>query len=213
MNGVQRDLQAGNAAAAIPILRRVLAANGRDYDAHLALGDAYFESRKYAEAADEYTAASLVNPATAEPILARVRAHLAQGDGPAAARDVADAERLEPNTDDTWYARGMVSEQRGDTAEALRDYSSAFAANRSNTQARARLAALALRLGVYDKAREQFEALLRLHYRPSRMHFGLGQVARAQGDAAAAAAEYRKALELEPTFAEARAALRQLGVQ
>jgi cytochrome c-type biogenesis protein CcmH/NrfG len=42
------------------------------------------------------------------------------------------------------------------------------------------------------------------------MHFGLGQVARAQGDPARAAAEYREALRLEPAFAPAKAALAEL---
>jgi tetratricopeptide (TPR) repeat protein len=107
----------------------------------------------------------------------------------------------------------MIVEQRGDAAKALDDYAAATAANPSNTQARARLAGLALQTAQYDRARAQFEALLRLNYRPSRMHFGLGQIAQAQGNTAGAVSEYRIALRLEPTFVEARSALRQLGVQ
>jgi choline-sulfatase len=213
MTRVKQQLQAGGAAAAIPTLKQLAASNDRSYEVHLALGDAYVETKKYRDALDEYTAARLLNAATSEPVVAAARVHLALNDLDAAERDVAEAERIEPRGDEALVVRGMIRERRGDAARALEDFAAAVAANSSNTQARARLAALALQAGQFDKAREQFETLLGMNYRPSRMHFGLGQVARAQGNAAGAAAEYRIALRLEPTFAEARTALRQLGVQ
>lgn len=213
MTNIKRMLQAGHAASAVPLLKALLAANDRDYDAHLALGDAYANMKRYREALDEYAAARLVNTSTSEPVLAAARAHLALSDIDAAERDVAEAARIQPHDDDALVVHGMVRERRGDAAGALADYAAAVAANGSDTEARARLAGLALQEGQYDKAREQFDALLRMNYRPSRMHFGLGQIARAQGDAAGAVAEYRIALRLEPTFAEARTALHQLGVQ
>jgi len=49
-------------------------------------------------------------------------------------------------------------------------------------------------------------------YRPSRMHFGLGQIAEARGETKEAIAHYRHALQLEPAFALAKAALARLGV-
>jgi len=42
------------------------------------------------------------------------------------------------------------------------------------------------------------------------MHFGLGQIAEARGDAKTAAAEYRLALQAEPGLKEATAALSRL---
>ena len=90
-------------------------------------------------------------------------------------------------------------------------YSAAVRANGSDPQARARLASLAMRTRQFDVARPQFEALLRMGYRPSRMHFGLAQVAEAAGDTARAIAEYREAIRLEPSFADAKAALAKLG--
>jgi Tfp pilus assembly protein PilF len=70
-----------------------------------------------------------------------------------------------------------------------------------------------MRLQKYDVARIQFERLLEMGYRPSRMHFGLGQIAEAAGDAQQASAEYRRALQFEPGFQEAAAALSRLGKQ
>jgi Tfp pilus assembly protein PilF len=93
----------------------------------------------------------------------------------------------------------------------MADYAAAVRTNGSDPQARARLASLAMRTRQYDVAQAQFEALLRMGYRPSRMHFGLAQVAEAKGDSARAMAEYREAVRLEPSFADAIAALARLG--
>ena len=93
----------------------------------------------------------------------------------------------------------------------MAEYAAAVKANGSDPQSRAHLASLAMRTRQFEVARPQFEALLRMGYRPSRMHFGLAQIAEAQGDAARAIVEYREAIRLEPSFADAKAALARLG--
>jgi Tfp pilus assembly protein PilF len=95
-------------------------------------------------------------------------------------------------------------------AAALADYTAAVRANGSDAQARARLASLAMRLKQYDTAQSQFETLMKMGYRPSRMHFGLAQIAEAKGENERARTEYREAVRLEPSFADAKAALARL---
>ena len=202
-----RALARGHAAEALPILERLRPSNERSYELHLALGDAYLGLSRYQRAEDEYAAAGLLNPSAAAPLVAAARSHLARGDAEGARHNAADAERLEPDSGEIAFLRGLIAEHEGQAAEALRQYQAALTLNGSDTSARARLAGAALQLGRLDEAREQFTTLLRLGYRPSRMHFGLGEVARAQGDAKRAAAEYRESLRLEPAFAPARAAL------
>jgi hypothetical protein len=68
-----------------------------------------------------------------------------------------------------------------------------------------------MRTRQFDLARPQFETLLRMGYRPSRMHFGLAQIAEATGDTAGAIAGYRQAIRLEPSFTDAKTALARLG--
>ncbi len=70
-----------------------------------------------------------------------------------------------------------------------------------------------MRLHQYETARVEFERLLQMGYRPSRMHYGLAQIAEAGGDGKKAIAEYRLALQFEPGFAEAAAALSRLARQ
>jgi tetratricopeptide (TPR) repeat protein len=122
-----------------------------------------------------------------------------------------EAARIEPRSGDVALVRGMIDERAGQTSQAMTEYAAAIRANGSDPQARAHLASLAMRLKQFDTAQPQFDALLHMGYRPSRMHFGLAQIAEAKGDAKRAAAEYREALRLEPSFADAKAALARLG--
>src|SRR5581483_775616 len=115
-----------------------------------------------------------------------------------------------PTSGEVAVVRGSILEDQGRAADAFAQYDAAILANGSDPQARAHLASLAMDLKRYDVARTQFDALLKLGYRPSRMHFGLAQVAEATGDRKTAAAEYRLALQLEPSFAPAREALARL---
>jgi len=212
--GISRAMDAltrNQPSEAIAQLKQLLAVNDRSYEVHLFLGDAYTATGAFENALGEYAAAGLLNPRSAAPPLSAARAHLANGDTARALIDVDNAARVEPLAGDVAVVRGMIDERAGQSSLAMADYAAAVRANGSDPQARARLASLAMRTKQYDAAQPQFEALLRMGYRPSRMHFGLGQVAEAKGDVTRALAEYREALRLEPSFADATAALARLG--
>ena len=197
--------------AAIAQLKRLLSENERSFEVHLFLGDAYAAKRQFENALGEYAAAALVNPRSAAPALSAARAYLANGDTGRALQKVTEAFRVEPESGEAALVRAMIHERAGRASDAMADYSAAVRANGSNPQARARLASLAMRLERFDIAQPQFEMLFKMRYRPSRMHFGLGQIAEAKGDVKGAAAEYRETVRLEPSFAEAKAALARLG--
>jgi arylsulfatase A-like enzyme/Tfp pilus assembly protein PilF len=211
--GVSRAMDAlarDQPSTAIAQLKPLLADNERSYDLHLFLGDAYAAARQYDLALGEYAAARLLNPRSAAPALSAARAWLARGNTARALQLTDEAAAVEPGSGDISVVRGAILERNGQTEAALVAYASAVAINGSDPQARARLASLAMRARRFDVARPQFEALLRMGYRPSRMHFGLAQIAEAAGDTARAAAEYSEAIRLEPSFADARTALANL---
>jgi choline-sulfatase len=212
--GISRAMDAlarNHPADAIGQLKQLLAVNDRSYEVHLFLGDAYTAAGAFESALGEYAAAGLLNPRSAAPPLSAARAHLAQGDTTRAFLAADEAARIEPLAGDVAVVRGMIHERAGQASRAMAEYAAAVRTNGSDPQGRARLASLAMRARQYDVAQPQFEALLRMGYRPSRMHFGLAQVAEAQGDSARAVAEYREAVRLEPSFADARAGLERLG--
>jgi arylsulfatase A-like enzyme/Tfp pilus assembly protein PilF len=212
--GISRAMDAlarNDPAAAIAQLKRLLAVNDRSYELHLFLGDAYLATRQLENALGEYAAAGLLNPRSAAPPLSAARAYLAQGDTARALQKANEAAGIEPAAGDIAVVRGRIHEAAGQTSQAMADYAAAVRTNPSDPQARARLASLAMRTKNFDVAQPQFESLLQMGYRPARMHFGLAQIAEAKGDLTRALAGYREALRLEPSFADARAAVARLG--
>ena len=207
MDALARD----QPTAAIAQLKPLLAVNNRSYELHLFLGDAYAATRQFDNALGEYAAARLLNPRSAAPLLSAARVYLAQGDTARALQQADEAAGLEPGSGDVSTVRGTIHERAGRTPQAMAEYAAAVKANGSDPQSRAHLASLAMRTRQFEVARPQFEALLRMGYRPSRMHFGLAQIAEAQGDATRAIVEYREAIRHEPSFADAKAALARLG--
>jgi tetratricopeptide (TPR) repeat protein len=209
--GVSRAMDALGSSrpdAAIAELTRLLDVDGRSYEVHLFLGDAYASKREFEHALGEYAAAGVLNPRAAAPALSSARVHLARGDTARAQQRLDAAAAIEPaGSSDVALVRGMILEATGQLPAALDAYGAAVRRQALNTESRARLASLAMRLKRFDEAQPQFEALLRMGYRPSRMHFGLAQIAEAKGDLKRAAAEYREAVRLEPSFADARTAL------
>jgi choline-sulfatase len=198
---------------AIAELKKLVAINERSYELHLFLGDAYAAKREFATALGEYDAAAVLNTHSSAPFVSRARVHLAMGDLARAQQQIDAAAKLEPASSEAAVVRGEIFEKQGRTADALAQYDAAVRANGSDAQARASLASLAMRTKQYDAARPQLEKLLEMGYRPSRMQFGLAQIAEAQGDTKRAIASYREALRLEPGLPEAKAALSRLGVQ
>ena len=211
--GISRAMDAiarNQPASAIAQLKQLLTVNDRSFELHLFLGDAYTGTGQFENALGEYAAAHLLNPQSAAPPLSAARAYLAQGDRIRALQQVEEAARIEPGAGDVSVVRGMILENAGRMPQAMAEYTAAIRANGSDPQARAHLASLAMRTRQFDEAQPQFEALLRMGYRPSRMHFGLAQIAEAKGDNPRAIVEYREAIRLEPAFADAKAGLARL---
>lgn len=195
---------------AITQLKGLMAVNERSYELHLFLGDAYVAKREFERALGEYAASGALNPHSAAPAVSAARAYLTEGDTRRALQKASEAARLEPGSPDVPFVRGMIYESQGQSRQALAEYTAAVLANESDPQGRVHLASLAMRLREFDEAEPQFEALLRMGYRPSRMHFGLAQIAEAKGDVKRASAEYRETVKLEPSFEPARTALARL---
>jgi Tfp pilus assembly protein PilF len=196
-NGISRAIDAlgrGNADAAIAELTKLVEINDRSYELHLFLGDAYSDKRQWDRALGEYAAARVLNGHSSAPYVSEARVHLAMHNLSAANAAIDAATRLEPTGGEVALVRGLILDAEGRPEDAIAQYEGT-----------------AMDLRRYDLAKTQFEALLAMGYRPSRMHFGLGQVAEAGGDKKTAAAEYRLALRLEPEFGPARAALSRLG--
>ena len=81
------------------------------------------------EALEDFDAAIILSPDSAEAWHQRAQAYAALGDAPAAARDLQEALRLEPRHFGALVTLSMLQEQRGDAAGALRSLDAALALN------------------------------------------------------------------------------------
>jgi tetratricopeptide (TPR) repeat protein len=133
--------------------------------------------------------------------------HVSQGAFDRAMARLETAAKLEPGSAEVASVRGRVYERTGRAADALAEYQRAVALNPSDVPARARLVNVAMNLRRFDLAEPQLRILLQHGHQPARTHFALGAVAEARGDLAAAAAEYRRALALDPALKQAADAL------
>ena len=205
--GAGDDLAARRSEAAIAKLKRAVALNERAYDAHVMLGSAYQQKGMLDQALGEFDAAALLNPAAAAPHLLAAEAFLAHGGLQRAMDRVEKAAALERDSGEVAAMRGRVFERAGRIEEALAAYQRAIVLNPADLNTRGRLVGVAMNLRRYDLAEPQLKWLLDRKYQPARTHFGLGKLAEARGDRVTAAAEYRRALAIEPGFAAARVAL------
>jgi tetratricopeptide (TPR) repeat protein len=79
------------------------------------------------EALEDFDAALILSPDSAEAWHQRAQAYAALGDAPAAARDLQEALRLEPRHFGALVTLSILQEQRGDDAGALRSMQAALA--------------------------------------------------------------------------------------
>lgn len=211
LTGATDDLKARRHDAAIAKLKKAVALNDRAYDAHVLLGAVWRQKGNLERALGEYDAAALLNPGTAAPHLLAADAYLSGDQLQRAMERVGRAAALEPDSGEVASVRGRIFERAGRGDEALAEYQRAVALNPSDTASRGRLAGIAMNLQRYDVAEPQLRTLLKLKYQPARTHFALGRLAEARGDRAGAAAEYRRALALDPALQQARQALSAIG--
>ncbi len=110
------------------------------------------------------------------------------------------------------FDRGVALDELGRTANAIGDYSAALKIDAAFAAALNNRANAYRRMGRFDEARRDYTASLAANNpRPEYPQFGLGQIAEAQGDPAAARDCYSKALAANPNYTLASQRLAVLG--
>jgi arylsulfatase A-like enzyme/Tfp pilus assembly protein PilF len=204
------DLRGGRVPAAIEQFKRLIGINPKAYDLHQFLGEAYQTVGQLPQALGEYEYAAVLNPASTTPVLAAAEVHLAMGNIGAARQRRDQAAALDPQSFDVSVVSGRIFEAEGRASEAIAAYLRAVSQNGANPRPRMLIVGVASRLQQYDLAESQLQTLLSMGYRPSRIHFALGQLAQLRGRIDVAEQHYRQALTLEPGLPMAVEGLRQI---
>ena len=198
-------------ARAVTALRRQVAVNPGNADAHRRLGDSYVRLGRADEALAEFTAALLVDPRNVLSLVGIAQLHLSAGTHVEAARAARAAIALDPSQAQAHYVLGTALTRLGQSEEAQRaieDYRrlQAEAADASKRKFErdglARQVSVATAAGNHQAAVPLLEQLIALEPTVAAHHVTLGQALAASGQAEAAVQAYRTATELDPADPE-----------
>ena len=179
-----------------------------DIDAHFNLGKALAQQQKVSEAIEHYTKVLSLNPehANAHNSLALLLAQQGKLD-----QAVALYRRgLESNPEDVPLHSnlGVALIQQGKFDEAVREFQLVLQLRPDSGTYKNLAVALTFK-GDFDEAVKHYTESVRLEPANAHTHYLLGNALLAQGKTAAAIAEYRTALELDPQHQRARTALQE----
>jgi tetratricopeptide (TPR) repeat protein len=121
-----------------------------------------------------------------------------------------DTTRKSPGNGRAWMNTGLVYMSRGDLISARRYFERARDLNPGYAFVHMNLSVLEANEGHPDKSLAAAEAAARLRPDLSLTHFYLGEALQRMGRASEAAAAYRRAIQLDPRYEAARAALARL---
>ena len=173
----------------------------------MSAGDADYKALRFAEAAESYRRASVLEPDNPRILRQLGLAEFRAGDLKDAFAYLLKYEDFHPEDDDIRLVLGAIyiADRRADGA--IRSALRVLAAHQTNAEALTLLGSAYLNRGKPVLAAETYERLLRLNEANATSHYLLGVALDAQGETAAATRELTRALELEPVHAEAAAKL------
>lgn len=102
---------------------------------------------------------------------------------------------------------GLAAFRSGDMETAISELEEATRLDRTNARAFNYLGAAYGAVGKYNQAVGAFKVAEQLTPRDAKIHFNIAQAYEAAGNPAEAAYEYDKALQIDPNYSRARAAL------
>lgn len=186
-------------AAAIAMLREVVAEDPNVIDAWFMLGNEYFKKSQWTDAIAQFSRALELKPDYDLAIINMANAYRRLGRDDAALAGYERYVQIDPKNAYVRYQIGEIYLDRGDLARAEPEFDAALSID-------PKLASAKVATGVIAYERKQFaqaEALLRealtLKSDVRLAHFNLALLAEARGDDAAAEAAYRAELTAHPT--------------
>ena len=118
----------------------------------------------------------------------------------AALDELNESIRLAPQNAKAHFFKGMVYEEKGDTAHAIRDYNQAVSIDPEFADGHNKLAMLYMRRHRYDLARQHLESGLRFAPRDAFVNFNFGIFYLNQNQPDSARSYFKKAVFFEPSM-------------
>ncbi len=194
--------QSGNLAEGIACYQQALAIAPQMADAHHNLATAFQLTGNGVGAIAHYRTALSLQPsnATAHNNLGSLL--MQQGDLPTGIGHFRQALAIQPNYPSALLNLGVALTNSGNGEEAIAPLQYALQLQPTLLQARHTLGHIYNCQGRFDEAIPQFQQVLAVQLHPSTC-YSLGKALEEQGNTAAAIAQFRQALQLQPTYVEA----------
>jgi len=203
--------QSSNPEDVLKALRRHVAANPRDFEAHFQLGLILSEDEMVDDAIRHLTAARDLLPEYAgDPNPRKVLADLyrARGDESAMLQELEALARYQQHAFEICFTLAKAYLQRGDDARAIYYLERAIAVDPYQPDIHRLLAATAYQTADYDRAVREYQVLAVLDRTdPVRAYTDLAQALLAGGKSSEAKSAALTALEIAPTFRPAQTVL------
>jgi tetratricopeptide (TPR) repeat protein len=195
----EKLFQQGDSKGAEKILVSAEKANPRSFLIHNNLGAIYLQQRRYANAIQEFSAASTLEPDNAEVSRNLGTSYLLSGDYPRAVEPLRRAKSLNSSDIRTRYQLGYTLLLLNRESEALPELEYVHNAMPTDPSTLFSLVKLYQALGDGDNAGKAFTALQQSHPDSALVHILLGESYDIQEKWQAAISEYRKALQQAST--------------
>jgi tetratricopeptide (TPR) repeat protein len=188
--------QKGDSAAAIDLFRRAIAISGRIASYHGNLGNAYFETAKFEEAARCYRRALALEPGSALAHFGLGVALMAQKAYAAAITELEAAAKIRPDHADTHLNLGIALSELGRIDEAIAHYQRAVALNPNYAVNHVKLGVALRAKGELERAYAHLARAVELD--PAEAYYEFGNTCFAPGRLDEAVRALRQALTVRP---------------
>jgi tetratricopeptide (TPR) repeat protein len=131
----------------------------------------------------------------------------------AAIADLDEAIRLNPKLSRAYFNRGTVYYRKNDAKHAMADFNEAVRLDPMDLEALVNRAVLSFDLDDNARAISDMDAAIKLAPKNTMLYAYRAKMYLDSGDAKRAGADFKRVLELDPSNAEARAMLRDLGME
>ena len=186
--------QAGRYSDAIQSFQHAYRLKPSLYVPNLFLGIDYLQTGKAEEAIPFLSRAERMNSTDPQAPLNLGHAYVAQGNFSAAVREFTRVTRLDSKRSGAWFDRGMAYLDQVEAS--ARKMSSE---GKDSSYAKALYAESMVRQARYHEAAESYQSAIAIRPQPPCLHAELGFLSLKQQDTAAAAAEFKRANETDPS--------------
>lgn len=203
-------LETGRPGEAVPCFREALRSKPDFTESHKNLGMALMQEGKNREAIEALREAALLNPSDADILTSLGLLLYQEHSFDEAAQLFSAALKLDPDRATALSNLGaaLIAQERYE--EALEPLDRSVQLQPASSPAHFNLGSALFRLGRFEEAKRHLNAAIRIDERNAGAHILLGYLQEELGDLGAAAAAYRRALELRPTHDEVRRRLEEL---